>query len=502
MTHDDPSPTMPAESDSSSAVSPSPPSAEVGFPFGRYRLLDKIGSGEMADIFRALALGAEGFERVVAIKRIREEVSQVADIGKLFADEARLSALLDHPNIVQVYDYGTVEDCHYIAMEHLRGKNLDQVLAALRRRDERLPAPLAVFIAREVARGLSYAHGLRDERGQRLEIVHRDVSPANIMLLHAGAVKLLDFGIARVSSRLRLATTGARAGSLRGQCPYLSPEQITGDPVDGRSDVFALGAVLWEMLTGRQLFDGSSEFAIMSAVIKEEIVAPSQLVPGLPEALDRVVLTALARDPDDRYPTAGMMAADLETVMRTLPCRHGDLPAFLTRIGDSRSAPATPGVRSVPTRPPSGDAFARIRGELTDPSDKPNTMSRPVLAVVAAAALAFLLIGVSPTRAPEAPAGAPPALATLVPPAATPPVGSSGNPGRVPAPSGDGRSAAPALPRVAPAALAAVAPEAPREIAPAPKVTRRSVHDRKATARGKRSPRRQRYTEVVDPFVK
>src|SRR6185436_6289899 len=164
-------------------------SPETGRDFGRYRLLQRIGAGGMAEIFRAIAVGEQGFERTVAIKRIREEVVELTDIGKLFADEARVSALLDHPNIVQVYDFGAVDGSYYIAMEYLKGRNLEQVLTALRMRQERLAPSLAVLIARDTARGLAYAHTRSDEKGRPLHIVHRDVSPANIMLTQMGAVK-------------------------------------------------------------------------------------------------------------------------------------------------------------------------------------------------------------------------------------------------------------------------------------------------------------------------
>jgi eukaryotic-like serine/threonine-protein kinase len=317
--------------------------------FGRFRLIERIGAGGMAEIWRGVAVGDQGFERTVAIKRIREEVAQMADIGKLFADEARLSALLDHPNIVQVYDFGSVNGDCYIAMEYLQGRNLDQVLMALRRTGEHLPPGLAVFIAREVARGLAHAHSLRDPRGRPYHIVHRDVSPANIMLLQAGAVKLLDFGIARVTSELRLAVTQGRA--LRGKCPYLAPEQITGGRIDGRSDIFALGVVLWEMLTGQRLFGGESDLDTIANVLNRNIPRPSALVADIPAALDRIVMGALARDTDRRYRMADFMAADLDEVMRALPSRHGDLAALITRLfgpsAQERAATGQAGDRSV-----------------------------------------------------------------------------------------------------------------------------------------------------------
>jgi serine/threonine protein kinase len=364
------------------------PSGEVGVPFGRYRLFDKIDSGETADIYRAVALGAQGFERIVAIKRIRPE-AEVADISRVFADKARLSALLEHRNIVQVYDFGAVDGNHYIAMEYLRGKNLEQVLGSLRSSGERLSPALAVFVAREVALGLAHAHDYSDERGQRLGIVHRDVSPANIMLLQAGAVKLLDFGIARAINPTTI--TPARANFVRGKCHYLSPEQISGDPVNARSDIFALGVVLWEMLTGRQLFGGGSTFAVTSAVTSGRIPAPSTIVPALSADLDRVVLTALARQPSERYASADRMAADLEMVMRALPSRHGDLSSLLERVEMARP---------LSLAAPSGNAFARICGEM-QPGPAQSSVAGGFLAVLSSVAICVLLIAtLSP--APEA----------------------------------------------------------------------------------------------------
>jgi serine/threonine protein kinase len=344
--------------------------------FGRYRLLQRIGSGGMAEIFRAIAVGEQGFERTVAIKRIRAEVAELADIGKLFADEARVSALLDHPNIVQVYDFGAVEGTYYIAMEYLKGRNLEQVLSVLRQRGERLAPSLAVLIARDVARGLGYAHTLTDERGRPLRIVHRDVSPANVMLSQMGAVKLLDFGIARITSELRLAVTRGRA--LRGKCPYLAPEQITNEgEADARTDVFALGAVLWEMLTGRRLFVGSSDFEVLVNVLNRDIPPPSALVPGLPARLDEIVLTALSRDLGRRYQSADLLASALDDAIHLLPTRYRDLTALVSGMPPqpteelmlpvSPALPERPRFELVLPPPPTPGVAAPAAEDLTRP---------------------------------------------------------------------------------------------------------------------------------------
>jgi serine/threonine protein kinase len=469
-------------------------SQEAGVPFGRYRLLDKIASGGMADIFRGVAVGAQGFERVVAIKRIREEAAQVADIGEMFADEARVSALLEHPNIVQVYDFGSVDGNYYIAMEYLRGRNLDEVLRALRAVGERLPPALAVFIAGEVARGLAYAHAFRDNRGRRLDIIHRDISPANVMLLHAGAVKLLDFGIARVTSELRMAITRGRGGALKGKSPYVSPEQIVGDDVDARSDIFALGAVLWETLTGQRLFKGDSDLDTMDAVMHGEIRRPSELVPGLPSALDHIVLTALARDVRHRYDTAEQMAADLEAVMRSLPSRHGDLPALLHRFWGS--PPSQPQARPVsipvpdpfdpregntrPLRPDESPALPPRRPSaftlLAEERPAPAFSKRWAIGGLGAAILAVVLVvgWLAPSRrapAPMVPAGA-------MGPVVTP----------MPAPV-----AAPELPAASAARPVVAVPRRPRKLALAnPVRARKNV--------GRTRPGRAATDLHVDPF--
>jgi eukaryotic-like serine/threonine-protein kinase len=496
MTHAPPSGTkgLPLPTNPALRSKSSTPAGEVGVRFGRYRLFDKIGSGEMADIYRAVALGAQGFERIVAIKRIRPE-AEIADISKLFADEARLSALLEHPNIVQVYDFGAVDGNHYIAMEYLRGKNLDQVLGSLRASGERLSPALAVLIAREVARGLAHAHGYCDEEGQRLDIVHRDVSPANIMLLHAGAVKLLDFGIARVTSKLRMAITASRTGSLRGKCQYLAPEQVIGDPVDARSDIFALGAVLWEMLTGHQLFGGASDFEVMSAVTNGTIPAPSTMVPGLPPALDRVVLTALARRPDQRYASADAMASDLESVMSTLPSRHGDLPALLGKV----EAAGTP----LPVATPSGNAFARICGELQARPVR-SSVAGGFLAVLASVAICVLLIATLSPR-PESPAPMESASHSVVSPSprvvpdpVPPPAPAETAPAAVETPPP--LPAPPLVPATAPAAGEVVKPRAAR---PHPRKPALNA----AAARRPKSPTGQRLAghaadKLIDPFAR
>jgi serine/threonine protein kinase len=288
--------------------------AQVGRRFGRYLLLDAIDRGGMAEVYRAVSQGPGGFQRQFVIKRIRKEKAASRDFVDMFVNEARISALLEHPNIVQVYDFGQVEGDYYLAMEYLRGRNLLAVGRRLRRNRQAVPADLAAYVGREVARGLHYAHTLSN-MGEPLNIIHRDVSPSNIMLLKTGGIKLLDFGIARATMKLRSLTP--IGGLIKGKLSYLSPEQVKGGgAIDGRSDIFSLGIVLWEALTGMRLFFHPNDLETMRNVLHRPVPRPSELRPDIPAALDAVVCRALERDPGKRYPDAAAMAAELEEHLR------------------------------------------------------------------------------------------------------------------------------------------------------------------------------------------
>ena len=211
----------------------------------------------MAEVYRAVMPGAEGFQRTFVVKRILAELSQAEDFVEMFVQEANICSLLHHPNIVEVFDFGRVDDGYFLTMEYLRGRDLAAILRKLREREQACPAPVAALIAHQVASGLGYAHGLCTPDGQPRNIVHRDVSPGNIICLRTGGVKLLDFGIAKALGNLLPETTGQ--GVFKGKLSYMAPERIKQEPVDGRSDLFSLGVVLWEMLVGRRLFRGKEE---------------------------------------------------------------------------------------------------------------------------------------------------------------------------------------------------------------------------------------------------
>ena len=307
------------------------PCNPLGERFGRYILLEAIGKGGMAEVFRAVSHGVEGFQRVFVIKRILKEKSASKEFIEMFVNEARISALLNHPNVVQIYDFGQIGGSYFLTMEYLRGKDLLTLLRQLHSSNRAIDAGTAAYIAQQVAAGLHYAHSLTAAGGRGLKIVHRDVSPSNIMLLRQGGVKLLDFGIAKASTDIRKHGT-TQVGLLKGKLSYLSPEQLKAGQIDGRSDVFALGVVLWECLTGKRLFFDKTDFQTMRNVIERPIPPPSTQRSDLPAALDYIVVRALERDLDRRYPDAKAMVEDLESFLQEARYAPGTLPRLLDEL--------------------------------------------------------------------------------------------------------------------------------------------------------------------------
>jgi eukaryotic-like serine/threonine-protein kinase len=314
-------------------------------------LLECIGRGGMAEVFRAVAQGVEGFQRVFVVKRIQREQSENPALVEMFANEARISALLNHPNIVQVFDFGQLDGSYFISMEYLRGKDLLAVLRQMRAVGRSFPPALAATIAREVARGLAYAHDLVAPGGKSLDIIHRDVSPSNIMLLRAGGVKLLDFGIAKASAVLQEGkkdgkghTTGT--GMVKGKLSYLSPEQVRHEPVDARSDIFSLGVVLWECLTGKRLFHDRSDYHTMNNVLTRPVPAPSTQQPDVPAELDAIVLRTLERDRKKRTQNAKTLADELDHFLADNRVSPRAVPHLLDDLfgADSHELEAVPAV--------------------------------------------------------------------------------------------------------------------------------------------------------------
>jgi eukaryotic-like serine/threonine-protein kinase len=314
--------------------------------FGRYVLIDRLGKGGMAEVFRAIMPGVEGFRRDLVIKQIRPDQSRARNFIEMFVHEARISALLHHPNIVQVFDFGQVDGCYFLAMELLRGRDLLGVMKALRERRRPFPIPIAIHIAQQVALGLAYAHGLTSPEGKPLDILHRDVSPSNIMCLSTGGVKLLDFGIASAIGEGD--TAESEESTFKGKLSYMAPERLglglggagaggidgaVGErlepKLDGRIDVFSLGTVLWEVLAGRRLFQGKTDADKLRAVLEKPIPPPSSLRGDIPPRLDEIVLKALERDRDKRYLTGQSLADDLEDLAMDTKYQSRMLPMLL-----------------------------------------------------------------------------------------------------------------------------------------------------------------------------
>jgi hypothetical protein len=282
-------------------------------PFGRYLLLDRINIGGMAEVWRGKAFGAGGFERLVAIKRILPNIAEDDEFIGMFQDEAKISVQLTHANICQIYELNRIAQSLYIAMEYVPGKDLRSIFDRARKKGEPPPVPLVCYVIGKLCEGLDYAHRKKDSYGRDLNIVHRDVSPQNVLISFEGEVKVIDFGIAKAAGKV----TKTQAGILKGKFGYMSPEQIRGLPLDRRSDVFALGVCLYELLTGERLFVGDSDFAVLEKVRKAEVLPPSTYNRRIPEALEKIVLRALAKDVNARYQYASELADDLQRFLIT-----------------------------------------------------------------------------------------------------------------------------------------------------------------------------------------
>jgi serine/threonine-protein kinase len=266
----------------------------------RYHLLEKLESGGMAEVFLGEATSVHGFKKRVAIKRVLPHLASHTNFIGMFLDEARLGARLTHANIVSVFDIGKSDNSFFIVMEFVDGTNLKKIMEALRAKGERFPLKDVIYIAMETCRGLSYAHELLDDDGHPVDLVHRDVSPPNILVSKRGEVKVTDFGLAKARTQLERTDPGV----VKGKFSYLSPEVATGQDVDERADIFALGVCIWEMLAGRRLFLGNTDYETVQAVSNADVPSLVGVHPEVDPQFEAVVLKALARDPADRFPTA------------------------------------------------------------------------------------------------------------------------------------------------------------------------------------------------------
>lgn len=281
----------------------------------RYRVIEKLASGGMAEVFRAESAGLEGFKKQVAIKRVLPHLSEKKKFISMFLDEARLSAHLSHSNVAQVFDIGVGDNAFFIVMEYVDGADLKAVIEAMKKHGREFPVEDAVFIAIKICEGLCYAHELVDGDGKPLTIVHRDMSPPNVLITKHGEIKIVDFGLAKASSQLEK----SEPGIIKGKFSYLSPEAALGQEVDHRTDIFAVGIILWEMLAGRRLFLGDSDYATVKLVQQAQVPPISKIAPRVPPDLEPILARALARDPNQRYQSARELALALNDFLY----RHG-----------------------------------------------------------------------------------------------------------------------------------------------------------------------------------
>jgi serine/threonine protein kinase len=290
-----------------------PPAEQLPRPFGKYMLMRKLAAGGMAELFLALHRSVAGFEKLVVIKRILPQMNQDKQFIDMLLHEARVAATLSHPNIVQTFDVGQVDGTYFIAMEHIHGEDIRTIVRQMKAKGvSEFPLEHALGIVVGLASGLAYAHEKRDLDGQLLGIVHRDISPQNIVLTFSGDVKVVDFGVAKSLH----AGEESKGGHLKGKVPYMSPEQATGEDVDSRTDIFAAGVILFELTTGKRLFKGANEYETLKLICETEYPMPSDVAPGYPAELERIVMKALAKSREARYQSSRELQSDLEAFIR------------------------------------------------------------------------------------------------------------------------------------------------------------------------------------------
>jgi serine/threonine protein kinase len=302
------------------------PIGEVGATANRYEILAKLAEGGMAEIFLARGATTAGIERHVVLKRILRERAHDVELVRMFLDEARLAAQLQHPNIAQVYDVGRLGESYFFTMEYVHGETVRTIHKHAQAAGAEVPVPTVLAIAAGAAAGLHHAHERKGPNGRPLGIVHRDVSPANLIVSYEGHVKLVDFGVAKAEDR----AGQTMSGTVKGKIAYLSPEQCRNQPADRRSDLFSLGIVMWEALVGEHLYKRDSDFLTMSAIVDEVPAPPSSRRSDVPRELDAIVLRLLAKDPRARFQTAQELVEVIENVSATLGAPL--TPSFLARF--------------------------------------------------------------------------------------------------------------------------------------------------------------------------
>jgi len=342
----------------------------------RYRVIEKIASGGMAEVFRAESAGLEGFKKVVAIKRVLPHLAEKKQFIGMFLDEARVSAQLSHSNCVQTFDIGVGDNTYFIVMEYVDGADLKAVVEHRRKFGKPMPSEEAILVCVRLCEGLAYAHELTDTHGHSLHIVHRDMSPPNVLITRHGEVKIVDFGLAKANSQLE----HSEPGIIKGKFGYLSPEAAKGQPVDHRTDIFAIGIILWEMLAGRRLFAGETDLQTVRMVQAAQIPPLRQYNPHITPELEKVLGRVLAADPDRRYPTARELGSDLNDLLFHFgrPVSSFDIAALVEPIRSERAGRA----RAVAGRSIIGTLIDQALFEFTslqgDDASSPSAGSAPL----------------------------------------------------------------------------------------------------------------------------
>ncbi len=345
--------------------------APMGSQFGQYVIEDHIATGGMADVYKARMMGMEGFQKTVAIKRILSNLTDSEEFVRMFIDEAKLAAQLNHDNIIHIYDLGKVDRSHYIAMEFIEGRDLRTILRDSSEKKLNMPIELALYVTTLLASALDYAHKKQDFENRDLGLVHRDVSPQNVLISFDGNVKLCDFGIAKAASK----ASQTRAGALKGKLQYMSPEQAWGKDIDHRSDIFSLGLVLYEMLVCEKVFEGTSELSVLEQVRDPIISAPSMKNPEVDADIDRIVFLALNADREQRYQSAQDLQRDLERVLRSKgwsPDRE-TVARFLRLLAGEEEVESRPVPKPAAPLPPARAATAGPSDRISGAPPKEET---------------------------------------------------------------------------------------------------------------------------------
>jgi eukaryotic-like serine/threonine-protein kinase len=397
---------------------------------GRYRLIRRLAAGGMAEVFLSKVAGPRGFEKVVVVKRILPHLAEDPQFVDMFLTEAKLAALLEHPNLVHIFDFGVEEGAYFLAMEYVDGPNLRTLSKRTLQEAGPLPLELCARIVSLACEGLAYAHELVDTRtGKPLGLLHRDISTDNILVSRAGAVKVVDFGIAKAAS------VGQRtqSGVLKGKVAYMAPEYLLGEPVDARSDLYALGVVLYELVAGRKPFEAESDGRLMRAILHEPLVDIRELRPEVPEALAGIVNKALAREPQERYPSCRALQAELESFLFQTGQQVGTqqvaqrVRALFPVLpvdelsGETLSVPTAPAPASatqqLPSQPSQAPAGAReparedSQSQARSPADSWRSRRNRTLTVGGGLVLALSLAGYGVWQASRTQGSPPPAQA-------------------------------------------------------------------------------------------